>query len=818
MKRIVRAVFGVLFLFSLAPAVGAKTVCVTNGNELSGAFGDWEYSKDATYTIQLQRGTYLYPFRDYYSQPYYGGTAKLQLLGGYGPGCQGRIVNPINTIIDGQSAVHESAIGIQGSTSMLVEGMTFTGFKDSVSFDDQSSDSEDSIIVRYVIGHDLYGAASADDNSGGFGVTGKSNIRVESSLFYDVKGGDTAAALQVTGYSDDVVAVITNVTAAYNSARGLQVACQDCSGSMLVYNTILFNNKSGDLDTRNTGDGALLIAYSDFDPAKSVGTYTAAGNFNVDPIFENPLNNDFILATNSPMINVGAPENIVIGGYGSQDVGGGTRVVGSHIDLGAYESPTDDLGTQTVTSSDDNVFDATLRAAIATANSNPNATTIKFNISGGCPQVITLSSPLPDITSDVTINAYTQPGSRINTQYADYDGNLCVILRATNSSVPHALRVSGAGRLTLKGIEFEGFPTAAVRLAAGDGNIVVGNGFAAMAGSTSNGSGVRIEGSANHALIGSSSVGDRNVFDQAGIAIDFEGNGTARANTVEGNYIGFHFDGTPWVGSHPQYGVYLVGSGGNTVRGNYIGGASENGIRLSGANSTGNTILQNIIGMSPSLAAAGNGNAGVGFANGAHDNVVGTAQYQNQSGGGNTIVNNFGPGVWAEPSAGVGNRIDGNNTIHDNTGLLPIDLGGLGLTANDSGDADSGPNKLSNYPLLSQAKRIEAKTIVLDGYLLPEAPGTTQNYRLDVFWTDTCTGTGVDAPRGEMKRYVGYFFVTANGSSTFVTFPDRYITAPSSIPSTGYLFATATNATGNTSEPGKCFPFDDDYIFTNNFQ
>jgi len=168
-------------------------------------------------------------------------------------------------------------------------------------------------------------------------------------------------------------------------------------------------------------------------------------------------------------------------------------------------------------------------------------------------------------------------------------------------------------------------------------------------------------------------------------------------------------------------------------------------------------------------------------------------------------------------------RIDGNNLIHDNSGLLAIDLGattdffGLGQTANDSGDVDVGPNNLQNYPTLTQATRLEAKTIALDGYVLPQSSGPTQDYRIDVFWTDTCTGSGPESPRGEMKRYAGFFFVNILHGSSFITWPGQLITAPASIPKNGYLFATSTDAAGNTSEPGKCFTFTDDYIFSNGF-
>jgi len=50
-----------------------------------------------------------------------------------------------------------------------------------------------------------------------------------------------------------------------------------------------------------------------------------------------------------------------------------------------------------------------------------------------------------------------------------------------------------------------------------------------------------------------------------------------------------------------------------------------------------------------------------------------------------------------------------------------------------------------------------------------------------------------------------------------VPWSNLLITAPTNIPGTGYLFATETSASGNTSEPGKCFPFTDDYIFTDGF-
>jgi len=809
-------------LIAFAQVASATSVCVSSAAGLRDALDDWQYAKDQTYTIKLvQNNDYAFTFGDYFSQPYYGGNAKLQLLGGYTTNCASRSVVAANTVLDGQH-VQYSEFQILGSGSILVEGITFKGFDYNVAIASDTTDSADSVVVRYVVGTDLFGAASALESYGGFQVIGYSNIRVESSLFYDIHGGDTASGLEVTGRSDNVVAVVTNVTSAYNDSRGLAIGCFQCVGAMFAYNTILYNNTSGDLDTRYADPGnTVLVGFSDFDPAKAVGSYTPVGNINADPKFENPLNNDFLLLNNSPAINVGAAENIVPGGYASQDVAGGVRVVGSHVDLGAYESIVNDLTGQTVTDTADDVFNDTLRAAIATANSNPNATTINFNLgdSASCPKIINLTTPLDDITSDITINGFSEAGAKANTLYSGYDGKLCVILRASGS-VDHALKVSGTGRLTVKGIEFEGFSTAAVRLAAGNGSIVTGNGFSALPASAANGAGLRIEGTANHSLVGGLSPNNRNVFDQGGEGIDFESNGVNRANVIEGNYFGFNFDGTPWTGPVMTYGIYVLGSGGNTIGYNSIGGMNSNGIRLTGSNATANTLIANGIGTAPNGVAAGNGNAGIGIAAGAHDNVIGTATYLTQSGGGNYIVNNFGPGVWVENTAGGGNRIDGNNTIHDNGGFLAVDLGaagdafGLGPTGNDAFDSDTGPNRLENYPTLTQATRLEEKSIALDGYILPEQVAAGKTYRLDVFWTDACTGSGPDTPRGEMKRYVGFFFVVAPASSSFVSFPYTRVATQATIPGNGFLFATSTDPNGNTSEPGKCFPVTDDYIFS----
>jgi hypothetical protein len=811
----------------LVPVLASAT-CVTTSAELDAALKAWQTSSATLVTIKIHQGTYS--VSGDYSQ-YEGGSAALNLLGGYyaksSDPCGNRQMNAQNTILQGDGT-YKTAFGLDTyGSNVRVEGITVRNYG-NVNFFATSGqhDIANSIFTGNGYAASTVSAVMVDAGSGGESI-------VENSLFY---GNHSYGALQLgVGVPDENTGnvVLINDTVANNDYEGLRVsfsASETTDLSIVGYNNILYGNGGKDLDTlASTNTPALL--YSDI--GSWVGTFSTDATLllNSDPKFVNPSAvpfGDFTLQNTSPAINVGAPAYDTE--YATTDLGGGTRLIGSAIDLGAYESIVDDLIPQYVTSTSDGTGAGTLRAALAVANSNPNATTIRFNISGGCPQVIALATPLADVVTDITIDGYSQPGAAFNSQSDGYDGTICIILRASGS-VDHALQTGGAGRLSVQGIEFEGFSTAAVRLPVGSKNKVVGSGFAAMTGAPPNANGVRIEGSATNSYIGEDTPSQHNVFDQSThAAIDIESAGAG--HNVYGNFIGFNFDGSIWSGAANKYGIYVAGTANNAIEYNAIGGTVDSALVLTGANASGNVIVYNVIGSTPfDGAAAGNG-AGVctpiclsvpaiDIVSSAHDNYIGAL---GGSGGGNLVTNNYGSGVAVETGAGNGNRIYGNNLIHDNGGNLPIDLGSFGPTLNDVGDTDTGPNKLQNYPTLSQAMRIEANVVRISGSLVAQTGVPAGGYRLDVFWTDSClySGGGTDTPRGDMKRYVGFFNIFSDGSTFNVPYSTEDVIASIDIPSPGpatpgYLFAIATDGNGNTSEPGPCHAFIDDYIFGNGF-
>ena len=132
-----------------------------------------------------------------------------------------------------------------------------------------------------------------------------------------------------------------------------------------------------------------------------------------------------------------------------------------------------------------------------------------------------------------------------------------------------------------------------------------------------------------------------------------------------------------------------------------------------------------------------------------------------------------------------GNRIVANS-IHDNGGL-GIDLEGNGVTLNDDGDTDPGPNDLQNFPVLTSAVQDNGTLTVagsLDSVTGPE-------YTLDFFVSPSCDDSG----NGEGATYVG--------SETIASGAFNEVALTTEAGADAVLTATATGP-GGTSEFSAC--------------
>ncbi len=164
------------------------------------------------------------------------------------------------------------------------------------------------------------------------------------------------------------------------------------------------------------------------------------------------------------------------------------------------------------------------------------------------------------------------------------------------------------------------------------------------------------------------------------------------------------------------------------------------------------------------------------------------------SAGGHNLVQN--DTIHANGVSGVALLSGDGNTILDNSifdnAMLGIDLGGKGVSPNDAGDSDSGPNDLQNFPILNQAVAGNG-SLALAGRL-NSTPGTV--FQLQFFSNTTCSPSGY----GEGKTLLGSYQVTTDSSGD-VYFQTNLDT---DVPQNAVVTAAATDSGGNTSEFSQC--------------
>lgn len=291
-------------------------------------------------------------------------------------------------------------------------------------------------------------------------------------------------------------------------------------------------------------------------------------------------------------------------------------------------------------------------------------------------------------------------------------------------------------------------------------------------------------------LVGGTDPGAGNVISGNFVGVDIRGRGM----TVQGNLIGTDRTGTIPLGNIQQ-GVLFADNGSYSLIGGSTPGArnvisgNDRGFFLGGTGVIGNQIQGNIIGSDiTGTMPLDNHNQGVVIADGASSNWIGGSDAST----GNLIAHNGGRGVTVVrggnnvPIFATGNRILGNS-IFDN-GELGIDLGEDGVTTNDAGDADAGPNNLQNFPVLANAYAAGSLTLITG--TLNSTPNTT--FRLEFFANTVLDPSGY----GEGERFLGFVNVSTDGSG------NASFTVPLLGPSTAgqFITATATDADGNTSE------------------
>jgi parallel beta-helix repeat protein len=295
-------------------------------------------------------------------------------------------------------------------------------------------------------------------------------------------------------------------------------------------------------------------------------------------------------------------------------------------------------GPITVSNANDSGI-GSLRDAINNANAAPDFNDIVFSIPGPGPWTIHLLSPLPAITSDLSIEGSTASGYVANTAHA-------------------GLPMNGTLRIELDGTSAGANATCLTFNVGSSVDGVVINNFSGAPAITVNASNASI----NRCYLGT---------DLTGLI--------ARPNNV---------------------GVLLSGGSGALVTGCLISGNHKRGIEISGYSQS--TITGNYIGTDKTGASTlGNGDSGIQIHNASTGITVGVQPGSNctlPTSGPNVIAFNASDGVEISGLGTTGNKV-ASNVIFSNDGL-GIDIDADGVTANDNLDADGGANLRQNFPVL----------------------------------------------------------------------------------------------------------------------
>ena len=229
----------------------------------------------------------------------------------------------------------------------------------------------------------------------------------------------------------------------------------------------------------------------------------------------------------------------------------------------------------------------------------------------------------------------------------------------------------------------------------------------------------------------------------------------------------------------------LVFAFNNTIGGSGAGARnviSGNGTGVRVDTGSGNTVIQgNAIGTAADgVSSLPNTSDGVFISGGNTTTVGGTTAAQ-----ANVIAFNGARGVAV--ASGTANRIT-LNSVRGNGGL-GIDLGTVGVTANDNNDPDSGANNLQNYPVLASAT-VDAGVTTVGGQLNSVI---SRPYTIDFYNAASCDPSGF----GEGDTHIGSTSVTTLTNTVGFT-----VSLPAQAAGS-FISATATSSDG-TSEFSAC--------------
>lgn len=396
----------------------------------------------------------------------------------------------------------------------------------------------------------------------------------------------------------------------------------------------------------------------------------------------------------------------------------------------------------------------TLRAALEEAQHQPGPNAITFLIPGAGPFVIAPSSPYPELTQPVSIDATTQPG---------YAGSPLITVWGTYTTNSYGFKLSG-GTSLIRGLAVVDFKEQiGITNSGGVGNNrITGNWIGILAsgvpGTKSRQQfGITLVGGASNNRIGGTSAEDRNVISGNQVGVSIVSGSTN--NQVLGNFIGTNPAGSAALPN--DYGISIGNANSNQI-GSVVGGGTNvisanviSGVELTGTSSN-NKVSGNFIGTDVNGTSAIGNKRGVDIYGGATNNIIGgTSEPERNVISGQNDTNN-GVGVLIEPDAGDSNRVSGN--------YIGVSPDGAAAVRNRVGIAVNADNQIIGSTNSADFKNVIVSAGIEGGYGIYLHPVFPNDELYNVTVQNNLVGT--TQFDGAVSGYVGIFLLDNVKSAT----------------------------------------------------
>jgi hypothetical protein len=416
-------------------ALAATNVkCVGSSSELTQALSALSSSPDNIDgdEIRIRTGTYFAPAGGWSGSV----TTRhdLSVRGGYtNAGCTLQSMDASMTILDGNSASGVMTINtpLLPVSNIEVSGLTFQNGNASnavessaggLKIGDPNPINAGKIIVeRNIFRHNSAGSNGFSKSVGGLlAATDGLPLIVRGNLFVDNSAPNNSAMDVESNNEIDVSNNTFSGNRSTDASQPVRVAMGHFTFTGIkLSNNIFWNNTTGagefDLNFSGVFNGERAATLANNDIQVSTGTAAAEmGTLHVDPTFVG--NDNFHLADSSPLINAGVDHPA--GDLAEFDLDGGPRVVGSAVDLGAYETASSAAGPRIGAGFSGNWFDPTpgqdghgFQVEVLPDN-GMLVIWFVFNPAGTAQSWIYTQGSYDSLSSSVTLPAFLETGGR----------------------------------------------------------------------------------------------------------------------------------------------------------------------------------------------------------------------------------------------------------------------------------------------------------------------------------------------------------------------------------------------------------------------